>query len=213
MEAFYAGYEALTVKDWDFLAKMDGDLAFADDYFEQCWSRFAAEPKLGIGGGTITVNSNGNWIVEAPNDPLFHVRGATKIYRRACWDAIGGLLRETGWDTVDEVKANMLGWSTRTFRDLPLKHFRPTGKADGAWANWFKNGRANYVMGYHPLFMFAKCVKRLFKKPYGLGSVALMSGFFTGYTTGANQVGDKSVIQYLRGQQLRALMFRKSLWS
>jgi glycosyltransferase involved in cell wall biosynthesis len=213
MEAFYTGFDALKSKDWEFLAKLDGDLSFAENYFEECWAQFATEPELGIGGGVICVDEDGKWVVEAWGDPQFHVRGATKIYRRACWEAIGGLVRETGWDTVDEVKANMLGWKTRTFRDLPLKHFRPTGKADGTWANWFKNGRANYVMGYHPLFMLAKCAKRLFRKPYGLGSLALWSGFVTGYTSGANQVGDKAVIRYLRGQQMQALMFRKSLWT
>ena len=83
--------------------------------------------------------------VESKGDPAFHVRGATKIYRHACWVAIGGLLRETGWDTYDEVKANMLGWETRTFDGLQLVHHRETGGADGTWKNWVKNGRANYI--------------------------------------------------------------------
>jgi len=30
---------------------------------------------------------------ESKGDPRFHVRGATKIYRRACWQKIGGLIR------------------------------------------------------------------------------------------------------------------------
>ena len=30
---------------------------------------------------------------------------------------IGGLIRAPGWDTVDEVKANMHGWETWTFKD------------------------------------------------------------------------------------------------
>ena len=39
------------------------------------------------------------------------MRGATKIYKRDCWEAIGGLWVAPGWDTIDEVKANMLGWT------------------------------------------------------------------------------------------------------
>ena len=40
---------------------------------------------------------------------------------------LGGLLRAPGWDTVDEVKANMLGWSTRSFSPQ-LAHYRFTGR-------------------------------------------------------------------------------------
>ena len=86
-------------------------------------------------------------------DPAFHVRESTKIYRRECWHQIGGLIRAPGWDTYDEVKANMLGWKTRTFNKIELVHHRPTGGAYGAWSDNVKNGLANYVVGYHPLFM------------------------------------------------------------
>ena len=213
VEAFYDGYQLLEAEPWDFIIKLDGDLSFNSAYYEECFARFQAEPKLGIGGGTICVEEGPALIVESPGDPRFHVRGATKIYRRTCWENIGGLLRETGWDTLDEVKANMLGWKSATFGELTLRHHRPTGKADGAWKNWFKNGRANYIVGYHPLFMLAKCLKRRFERPYGIVSLALWSGFASGYARGIAQVKDKEVIRYLRRQQVQALLFRKSFWS
>src|SRR5438874_8428803 len=100
---------------WDFLVKLDGDLSFEADYFEKCFQRFEAEPKLGIGGGRVYCRVNGKTEEDSPRDPAFHVRGATKIYRRATWDAIGGLVKTPGWDTLDEVKANMLGWKTYSF--------------------------------------------------------------------------------------------------
>src|ERR1035438_8955527 len=169
MEAFYDGYAQLSTHNylatpgphhsttsslqapitpglqdstpsWDFIVKLDGDLSFSADYFEQCFKRFAADSKLGIGGGTICSHVNGVLEVESKIDPVFHVRGATKIYRRACWEQIGGLIRAPGWDTVDEVKANMLGWSTRTFPELKLVHHRPAGQAYGRWSNVGKNG-------------------------------------------------------------------------
>jgi glycosyltransferase involved in cell wall biosynthesis len=212
VEAFYDGYAQVASLAWDYLVKLDGDLSFERDYFEKCLSRFEADAKLGIGGGTICIEKDGELVGETRGDPPFHVRGATKIYRRACWEAIGGLLRQTGWDTLDEVKANMLGWRTRSFPELKLNHHRQTGKADGAWKNWFKNGRANYIVGYHPLFMLAKCVKRLFVKPYGVASVALWIGFASGYTARVPRVNDRDLIRYLRHQQMRAVLFRKSLW-
>ena len=143
IEAFYDGYVTLGDIDWDFIVKLDGDVSFVPDYFERAFQYFSVDPKLGIGGGLIH-NSDGNKLwVEKSNDPRFHVRGATKIYRRACWEDIGELIRAPGWDTLDEVKANMKGWTTNTFMDLPIIHHRYTGQADGTWKNYVKNSLAN----------------------------------------------------------------------
>ena len=197
---------------WDYLAKLDGDLAFAPDYFEKCFARFATDQKLGIGGGKIFYHLGGVLVDDAPGDPPFHVRGATKIYRRAGWDALGGLLRAPGWDTLDELKANMLGWQTYPFKELPVIQLKPTGSADGTWKNWFKNGRANYITGYHPLFMISKCARRFLSPPVGIAAVGLFCGFVSGYLSRLPQVPDLELIRYLRRQQLNRLLFRESLW-
>jgi biofilm PGA synthesis N-glycosyltransferase PgaC len=212
IQAFYEGFELCRNLNWNFLVKFDGDLSFTNDYFESCLGRFAKSPKLGIGGGVICRSENGGLVVESRGDPRFHVRGATKIYRRECWDQIGGLLKAPGWDTVDELKANMLGWETYTFEDLKLRQHKDTGSADGAWRNWVKNGLANYVSAYHPLFMAAKCTKRAFARPYLLGAVGLAYGFVSGYVRRFPRVDDSAFASYVRSQQLRKLMMRPSIW-
>lgn len=212
MEAFYDGYRLVEGESWQFMVKLDGDLSFGPDYFEQCFEIFHAEPRLGIGGGTCCKSVDDKMVPEFTGEPAFHVRGPSKIYRRACFEAIGGLIRAPGWDTVDLIKANMLGWSTRTFPEIKLIHHRPTGGAYSSWSNWTKNGLANYVVGYHPLFMMLKCARRLFKRPYGLGALALMVGFLRGYLRRIPQVEDREVIRFLRRQQLNFLMGRQSLW-
>lgn len=210
ISAFYDGYAKLETSDWDFVVKLDADLSFAPWYFESCFAEFAKDERLGIAGGGIYHHEDGGLKLE-PN-PMFHVRGATKIYRRECWDKLDGLLRAPGWDTVDEVKANMLGWSTRTLPHLQLFHFRFTGAADGAWKDCIKNGRANYVSGYHPLYMLFKCIKRIFQKPYLIGSVGLLWGFLGAYRDRASQVADQRLINYLRNQQMRRLLLLKTIW-
>ena len=212
MEAFYDGYKLVPDELWEFLVKLDGDLSFESDYFERCFCAFQAEPRLGVGGGLVCTSANGITSAEF-KDPEFHVRGPTKIYRRDCWHQIGGLIRTPGWDTFDQVKANMLGWKTRTFNDIKLTHHRSTGGAYGAWPDYVKNGLANYVVGYHPIFMFLKCIRRSFRRPYGLAGLALMAGFFRGYLRRIPQVEDREVIDYLRRQQMSCLFGRKSLWS
>jgi len=210
VEAFNAGYNALEFRDWDFLVKLDGDLSFEPDYFEKCFQNFEKEPRLGVGGGVICYITNG--VKEFEPSPAFHVRGATKIYKRACWDAIGGFWPAPGWDTMDEVKANMLGWTTRSFLDLHIVHFRRTGTADGQWAGLVKNGRANYICGYHPLFMISKCIRRLVKKPYLIGAIGLFYGFLSGYWKRIPQVDDLKTISYLRRQQLGRLLGLETIW-
>ena len=213
MEAFYAGYSDLKDQAWDYIVKLDGDLSFAPDYFEKCFAIFDAEPRLGIGGGTVCQVEDGQTRVDSKGDPPFHVRGATKIYRRACWDQISPLIKAPGWDTVDEVSANLHGWTTRTFSEITLIQHKPTGGADGAWRNAFKNGRANYLTGYHPAFMVAKCVKRTIERPLIVGSVALLSGYLSGYLRGIPPAADPGVIRYLRQQQVRRLFNRPSIYA
>ncbi len=213
IDAFYSGYELVAAESWDYIVMLDGDVSFEADYFERCFDHFTAEPRLGIGGGLISNVCNGATVPESKIDPAFHVRGATKIYRAECWRQIGRLYAVPGSDTLDEVKANMLGWKTRTFRDIPIVHLRPEGRAYGVWPNLVKNGLANYIAGYHPVFMLTKCVRRLFDKPYGLQAIGLLAGFLKGYIKQIPQVDDRALIRYFRQQQINRLLGRKSLWS
>ena len=207
---FNDGYEQLQFTDWEFIVKLDADLTFAPEYFEQCFAEFKRDSRLGIGGGGIYHDEDGEWKIE--ENPKFHVRGATKIYKKECWEALGGLLQAPGWDTIDELKANMLGWKTRTFIELRLFHHRVTGAAAGAWKDCIKNGRANYITGYHPLFMLLKCMRRLPKRPYILGAVGLSWGFLSGYLQGISRVHDRRLIRYTRNQQMRLIFHLESIW-
>ncbi|MEM4406754.1 MAG: hypothetical protein QXS68_06880, partial [Candidatus Methanomethylicaceae archaeon] len=212
IEAFYDGYAALSFHDWDFIVKLDGDLSFEPVYFEECFRRFREDLKLGICGGAVWSRAGERLVNDGQNDPKFHVRGATKIYRRACWEQISPLVKAPGWDTIDEVKANMFGWRTVTFRDLKLIQHKVTGSADGTWGNAFKNGVANYIAGYHPLFMLAKCVRRLIGEGRILAPVALWAGFCSGYLRGLPRVEDRRVLRYLRRQQIFRILGKPSIY-
>jgi glycosyltransferase involved in cell wall biosynthesis len=210
MEAFYAGYNDLVRTDWDFIVKLDGDLTLPDDYFEKCFQHFESDPDLGIGGGDIYHELDG--VQKLESTPRFHVRGATKIYRKTCWDAIGGLWQAPGWDTIDEVKANMLGWKTYSFNEPRVFHHRFTGTAESLWRDKTKRGVACYVSGYHPLFLAASCLVNLGRRPYIAGSAAIAYGFIRSYWRGMPRVTDKHFIKYLRTQQLRRLCGLNTIW-
>jgi poly-beta-1,6-N-acetyl-D-glucosamine synthase len=210
VDAFYDGYKTIESSDWQFLVKLDGDLSFAAEYFQRCFEYFQKDPQLGIGGGEIHHEIAGQLKIE--ENPKFHVRGATKIYKRECWEAIGGLWPAAGWDTIDEVKANMLGWKTYAFADLHLLHHRFTGTADGLLRTRVKHGVVCYISGYHPVFLAARCLYRIAQKPYLIGAAAIFYGYVKSYWARPSRPEDPSYISYIRTQQLRRLCGMETIW-
>lgn len=210
MEAFFDGFRSLKCTDWEFIVKLDGDLTFEPDYFERCFAHFGKNARLGIAGGAIWHYAGGVRRFEA--HPRFHVRGATKIYRRACWEAIGGLWPGTGWDTIDEVHANMLGWATRTLPDAEAVHHRVTGSADGGWKDGAKNGRGNYISGYHPVWVLARALRRVFRKPYVTAGCGMLYGYASCYWKPTERVRNRDLIRYVRRQQMNRLLGRPTIW-
>lgn len=208
--AFHKGFHRSTfAESWDFVVKLDADVGFSADYFERCLQEFTRDPMLGVGGGSVVNKIPGGF--ERESHPVFHVRGATKIYRRDCWEAMGGISTAQGWDTLDEVKANQLGWQTRTFPDIEILHYRPTGAANGAWKNGVKNGMWSYQIGYHPLYLLLRSARQLFRRPYLTGSVALVTGYCLAALTG-NARTDSDLARYVRQQQWNRIAGKPSIW-
>ena len=210
VEAFLDAYRLLQSHDWEYLVNLDSDLTFAPDYFERCFEYFHKTPSLGIGGGAIYTMVGD--LLSLEKAPTFHVRGATKIYRRECWEELGGLFCGLGWDTVDEVKANQLGWTTRTFADLRLVHQRASGAVWGKWGSAVNDGEADYIVGYHPLFFCFKCGRHIFNSPYLIRSLGIAYGFLRGLVRGTPRIEDRALVAYLRNQQLRRLVGVSSIW-
>ena len=62
-----------------------------------------------------------------------------------------------GWDTLDLVKANVMGWETEIFFDLGFRHHRPEGKRDGhSLRTWTIQGEASHYMDYRISYLFAR---------------------------------------------------------
>ena len=52
-----------------------------------------------------------------------------------------------------------------------------TGAAYGAWNDRVKSGMANYIAGYHPLFMLLKAMKRMGEKPISWAAAGFCLAF------------------------------------
>jgi poly-beta-1,6-N-acetyl-D-glucosamine synthase len=205
------GFDLVNVNDYDFIVKMDGDLSFDHDFFSKLFSEFKKDPELGIASGSCFIIEGGKLVEETY--ARVHTRGPMKVYRQKCYKDIGGIEPKLGWDTIDEMRAHQHGWKTRTFPELKIIHLRPTQSAGGR-INGMKNmGRASYYVGYHPLFLIARGVVNMKEKPYVLGGLTMIKEFFKGYIKKDPQIEDKKLKKYIRKEQVKRLLGKKSSWS
>lgn len=145
INAFNKGLETID-DNYDFIVKLDADLILPHHYFETIINHFKADAKVGMAGGFAYIEKNNGWILENLTDKD-HIRGAFKAYRKQCFEQIGGLKPQMGWDTADELLAQFYGWSIKTDANLKVKHLKPTGSSYNISAR-YKQGEAFYCLGY-----------------------------------------------------------------
>jgi len=204
MIAFKAGAAAL-VSEPDVIVKLDADVSFAPDYFERIMREFSADPSLGITGGVCyEQEANGEWRpYHVTGD---HVRGATRSYRRACFDDVSPLQERIGWDMVDEVTARLRGWSTRTMADLVFYHHRRLGERDGSKGAWILQGELAHWVGYRFSYMTLRALFRARREPAAL---AMVWGYLHALWRREPRYADANVRAYVReGQRMRNLPIR-----
>lgn len=100
-----------------------------------------------------------------------HVRGAVRAYRWACLEDVLPLEPRFGWDTIDELKAQVRGWSTRSIADIPFFHHRSTGERDGGRRAWEAQGRIAWYLGYRFPYLLMRAVFRSFDDWHALGMI------------------------------------------
>ena len=65
-------------------------------------------------------------------------------------------------------------------------------------------------MGTHPLFLIASAINKARQKPYVLGGLAMLQGYFGAMLRRVDQHGDKDLIAFIRAYQKRALQVGKA---
>jgi poly-beta-1,6-N-acetyl-D-glucosamine synthase len=199
-----------TWRGFDAILRLDADLSFAPQFADLLLTEMENEPRLGIAGPTLYEWHRSGW--REMRMPSFHTRGAAKMYSAQCFAAIGDLETCLGWDTIDEARAMMLGFQTRSFRHITALHHRPQGAAGGRWRGRKATGRAAYNAGYAPLFLIARAAKLAVKWPPLVDGVALMAGYFEGWLDPSSRAASPALIKFVRREQMRRLMLMESLW-
>lgn len=204
--AFNAGLRMAKEIEADCIVKLDGDLSFEPDYFERLMREFASNNKLGIASGIYAEDIGTGW-----NDvlmPSYHAAGASKVVRSECFDAIGGFIAERGWDTVDEIRAMALGWETKHFKDIRMKHWKPEGSGMGMLHTCVMHGEIYRRTGGGLFFFLGKVINRLRKTPYILGGTAMAWGYLRAVVTRRELLVTKNEARHYRAR-LRARLAGK----
>jgi poly-beta-1,6-N-acetyl-D-glucosamine synthase len=204
--AFNAGYARVKDLDFDIVGSLDADITFPEDYFEYLLDRFAEDPQLGLAG---TPFSEHGLVYDYRYSSVEHVSGACQLFRRGCYEGIGGYVpvKGGGIDVIAVLSARMKGWRTRTFLERTSVHHRPMGSANqqNRVAASFKLGQRAYRVGFHPLWQVFRSVYQLTKPPYVTGGVALFLGYFWSMLRRIPRPVSPELVAFQQRDQMRRL--------
>jgi len=203
VRAINKGYEYVHGLKYNFIGNLDADVSFEPRYFELLFQKFSNNDTLGLCGGFICEEKNGEF-VGRPTNNLRSVPHAIQMFRRECFEGIGGYipLKYGGPDWCAEVMARMKGWEVSSFEDMRVLHHRPTTSAEGYYRGRFRSGLMDYSMGSHPLFEIIKCFSRVRSRPIIIGSILRLIGYMYGYLKRETRLVPEEVTKYLRLEQV-----------
>ncbi len=206
--AFNAGYARVKELDYEVIGNLDGDLSFDEEYFAFLLKKLSQNSKLGVVGTPFKENSNEPYY-DFRIVGLDHVSGACQLFRRECFEEIGGYvpMKLGGVDHVALTTARMKGWTTRTYTEKACFHHRKMGSAQtsSALKSKFKIGVKDYVFGGHPFWQIFRTGYQMMKEPLILGGLALASGYIYAALRGEERLIPPEMVEFRRREQMQRL--------
>lgn len=212
---FNSGYQAIKSLDFDIIGNLDADLSFEADYFEYLLDKFSRFPNLGVAGTPFIEDATQHYDYRFTN--IEHVSGACQLFRRNCFEAIGGYMpiKGGGIDWVAVTMARMKGWETRTFTDKSILHHRKMGTGKGNMLSAaFSLGQQDYYLGNHPLWESFRMIYQMKSKPYIIGGMFLFIGFAYASAKRIKRPIPSELVAFFRKEQMKRLssLIRLKKW-
>ncbi|HLW53542.1 MAG TPA: glycosyltransferase family 2 protein [Candidatus Angelobacter sp.] len=198
-------YERLRGEEFDVVANLDADITFDRDYFAFLLDKLAADPLLGVTG---TPFVEGTTSYDFRFTAVEHVSGACQVFRRECFEQIGGYMQVKGGgiDWIAVTTARMKGWKTRTFVERVCYHHRPMGTAStGKLRANFKLGAQDYYLGGHALWQLFRSCYQMTRKPYLVGGLLLVAGYCWAWVSGVQRPVPPELIRFHQHEQMQRL--------
>ena len=206
--AFNFGLQSTDWRAYTHVMKLDGDISLPPDYFVELTARFDAQPGLGMACGDL-VEPEQDGFRRLPI-PRHHVHGALKCYTAECFEAIGGVHEQLGWDTIDETYARMRGFATRSFPEIVAVHHRPLGSADGTLRGRARHGECAYIAHFGFIWVSLRSIKIARSRPFVVSGAAFLFGWLRAAARRTPRVPDPDFRRFAR-RELRQRMIRGAL--
>jgi glycosyltransferase involved in cell wall biosynthesis len=204
INAFYVGLQTISLNEYDFVGKFDADIILPENYFKNLLNAFHANQNIGIAGGNLYIRKNNSWVFENISNKK-KVRGPIKLYKKECFNDIGGLKKSIGWDTVDELLAQYHGWEIYTDESLEVKHLKPTGNAYSKKAK-YKQGEAFYKMRYGIVLTKIASLKLALKKRNALFYLNSIIGFLKAFFNRSPFLVNKEEGRFIRKHRWKNIL-------
>ena len=206
VHAFNAGYARVKDLDYDVVVSLDADISFEADYFSLLLGKLSADSTLGLVGTPFQEVSGQTYDYRFVS--IEHVSGACQVFRRECFEAIGGYRPVKGGsiDHIAVISARMKGWKTRTFTEKFCLHHREIGTAQrSVLTSRFKLGIRDYAVGNHPLWELFRTGYQMTKQPLGFGGLALGTGYLWASFRRIERPVSRDLIDFHRREQMKRL--------
>ena len=207
---FNAGYVLLKGTAYDIVGNLDADITFEPDYFSFLLSRFELFPKLGVAGTPFVEDANyrNQHTYAHQFARLEHVSGACQMFRRKCFEEVGGYVPIKGGaiDWIAVTTARMKGWQTRTFTEKVCFHHRQLGTGTHSpLMVRFHYGRKAYYVGGDPVWETLRGFFQMREHPLVLAGLCFQAGYLWSALRRVKRPVSPELMAFHRGEQMARL--------
>jgi biofilm PGA synthesis N-glycosyltransferase PgaC len=208
--AFNAGCALLDGTQYDIIGNLDADITFEPDYFEFLLGKFVAYPKLGVAGTPFVEDHNdfSKHTYAHQFAQLQHVSGACQLFRRSCFESVGGYqpIKGGAIDWIAVTTARMNGWATRTFTEKVCFHHRSIGTGNNRPLMVpFHYGKKAYYVGGHPLWELLRGIFQMQNRPRIIGGLLFQLGYIWAFITRMPRAVSPELMRFHRAEQMTRL--------
>jgi dolichol-phosphate mannosyltransferase len=184
----YGSQLALTkFKDVTHIMKLDADIRLDKNYF---FDLLSSNLDFDLTGGKLD------------SEQVSNIPGCVKLYSIDAFKLLLNFPVALGWDILDEVMIRQNGMKVVYCREAKYQISRTTGSSEGLLPGRKRLGLACKVTGYSRIYFGLKFTRFLFRKPYVIGSFAMLAGYLSRQTSPFTE----SLIQAYRTEQKEKLL-------